>query len=156
MIPLDRFVHQLGELLAPRPFLALTGRRVVELDAGLRRNVFDCTREVEVLDLLDEREDVAALVAAKALVAATLFGHVERAGLFGMERAQADPVTAGAFQGDVLLNGVDDRHGAPQPLNVVILDPHPPRLRPSAIRRALADAVSLRTLTEAPDDSQSE
>ena len=156
MIPLDRLVHQLRELFTPRPFLTLTCGRVIELDASLRRNVFNRSRKVEVLDLLNKREDVAALVTAKALVTATLFGDVERAGLLGMERAQTHPVAACAFQGDVLLNGVDDRHGAPQPLDVVVLNPHPLRLRRSAIRGVLGDVVERRTLNQIPGDSRSE
>ena len=153
MVPLDRLIHEFGEFLAPRPLLALASRRVVELDAGLRRDVFDSAREVEVLDLLDEREDVTPLVAAEALVSATLFGDVERARLLGVERAQANPVAACAFQSHVLLNDVDDRHGASQPLDVVVLNPHPLRLRPSAIRGVL---VERRTLNQIPGDSRSE
>ncbi len=78
VVPLDGFVHRLDELLAPGPLLRLTRRGVVELDPGLCRQVLDGAREVGVLDLLDEREDVAALVAAEALVAAGLLADVER------------------------------------------------------------------------------
>ena len=118
--------------------------------------MFHSAREVKVLDLLNKREDVAALVTAKALITATLFGDVERAGLLGVERAQPHPVAASAFQCNVLLDGVDDRHGASQPLNVVILDPHPLRLRPSANRGVLADVVESHALNQIPGDSRSE
>jgi len=80
--------------------------------------------EVEVLDLLDEREHVAALVAAETLVAPGLFADVERPALLGVERAQSDPVAPDPFQGDVLLHSVDDRHRRPQPFDVFVDDPH--------------------------------
>ena len=124
VVPLDRLVHRFGELLAARPFLRLARRGVVELDPGLRGEVLDRAGKIEVLDLLDEREHVAALVAAEALVAPRLFTDVERTALLGVERAEPDPVPSDPFQGDVLLDGVDDRHRRPQPFDVLVDDPH--------------------------------
>ncbi len=124
VIPLDGLVHRFDELLAPRSFLRLARRGVVELDAGLGRQVLDRPGEVEVLDLLDEREDVAALVAPEALVATGLLADVERPALLGVERAQPDPVAPDPLQRDVLLDRVDDRHRRPQPLDVLVDDPH--------------------------------
>ena len=71
-----------------------SGRRVVyvQLDAGLGGQLLDGADEVDVLDLLDEREHVARRVAAEALVAAGLLADVERRRLLGVERAQPDPV----------------------------------------------------------------
>ena len=124
MIPLDGVVHGLDELLAPRSFLRLSGRGVVELNSGLCGEVLDGARKIEMLDLLDEREDVAALVTAEALVATGFLADVERPALLGVERAQPDPVAPHAFQCDVLLDRVDDRHRRPQPLDVFVDDPH--------------------------------
>ncbi len=124
VIPLDGFVHRVDQLLAPRPLLRLAGRGVVELDSRLRRQVFDRPGKIEVLDLLDEREDVATLVATEALVAARFLADVERRALLGVERAQPDPVAPDPLQRDVLLHGVDDRHRRPKPFDVLVDDPH--------------------------------
>ena len=94
MVPVDRRRHRLDELLAAGPLLAVAGGRVGELDPGLGGELLDRAHEVDVLDLLDEREHVAGRVAAEALVAAGLLAHVERRRLLGVERTQPDPVAA--------------------------------------------------------------
>ena len=82
--------------------LRLTGGGVVELDAGLGGERLDRAHEIDVLDLLHEREHVTRLVAAEASIAAGFLADVERRRAFGVERAQPDPVAAGALELHVL------------------------------------------------------
>ena len=70
VVPLDRRAHRLDELLAPCPLTRLASRGVGELHPHLGREVLDGADEVDVLVLLHEREHVARLVAAEALVPA--------------------------------------------------------------------------------------
>ena len=58
MVPVDRRRHRVDERFTARPLLAVAGGRVRELDAGLARQLFDGANEVDVLDLLDEREHI--------------------------------------------------------------------------------------------------
>ena len=149
MVPLDGRAHRLDELLAPGPLPGLPGRRVRELHPGLGREVLDGADEVDVLVLLDEREHVARLVAAEALVAPGLLADVERRRLLGVERAQPDPVAPDLAQRDELADDVDDRHRRAQPLDVVVGDRH--RRRGYGRRRDLT-AAGVRTLTRPRSD----
>ena len=124
MVPVDRLRHRIDELLAAGPLLAVAGGRVRELDPGLGGELLDRAHEVDVVDLLHEREHVAGRVAAEALVAAGLLAHVERRRLLGVERAQPDPVAAGLAQLHVLRHDVDDRNRRADPLDVVVDDRH--------------------------------
>ena len=138
MIPLDRLRHRLDQTLAAGALLRLPGAGVVELDAGPVGEVLDRSDEVDVVVLLHEREHVARLVAAEAAVAPGLLADVERRGALGMERAQADPVAAGALELHVLADHIDDRHGRADPLDVVVCDRHARNLNPAGEDRLTA------------------
>ena len=92
MVPLRRPLDGGDETLAPLTITTLAARGVAQLDASLRGEVLDGGDEVEVLDLLHERDRVARHVAAEAAVAPGRLADVERTGLLGMEGAQPDPV----------------------------------------------------------------
>ena len=79
-------VDELGLALAA---LALVLVGVAQRDAGLAGQPLDRAREVEVLDLADEGDDVAAGAAAEAVVEAELLVDRERRRLLRVERAQA-------------------------------------------------------------------
>ena len=132
VVPLDRPAHRLDKLLAPCPLTRLASGGVGELHPHLGRQILDGADEVDVLVLLHEREHVARLVAAEALVPAGLLTDVERGRPLGVERAQPDPVASGLAQGDELADDVDDRHRRAQPLDVVVSDRHGARVRPAA------------------------
>ena len=69
--------------------------------------------EGDVLDLLQERVDVAALAAAEAVEVAVVGPHVERRGLLVVERAQAlQRIAAGAAQLHVVADDVLDAHAS--------------------------------------------
>src|SRR5206468_466929 len=68
--------------------------------------------KVQVVALLHEREDVAALVAAEAAPGAGLGPDVERAALLIVERAQPPERLAGPFELDRLADDVDDIEAA--------------------------------------------
>ena len=59
VIPLDGLAHRLDQPLAALPVLALAARGVAQLNAGLGGQLLDGVDEVDVFDLLHEREDVA-------------------------------------------------------------------------------------------------
>ena len=65
---------------------------------------------VQPLDLHDEVDGAAALMAAEAVVDALVRGHGEGGRLFAVERAQAEEIAAPPGEGDVLshhvLNGI--------------------------------------------------
>ena len=149
VVPLDGRVHGLDQALAPGPFPGLPGRRVRQRHADLGRQVLDRADEVDVLVLLHEREDVARLVAAEALVAPRLLAHVERRRPLGVERAQPDPVAPGLAQRDELADHVDDRHLRPQPLDVLVRDRHGCSL-PGADRAVCAAASERRERAVTP------
>ena len=67
---------------------------VAQRDARARREPLDRVDEVEVLDLADERDRVAARLAAEAVVHAGLGVDRERRRLLGVERAEADEAAA--------------------------------------------------------------
>ena len=124
MIPVDRGAHRLDETLAPLPLRRLPRRRVGELQTDLGGEVLDGADEVDVAGALDERDGVAGLAAAEAVVAPDLLADVERGGLLGVERAQPDEVATDLAQRDDLADHVDDRHRRLQPLDVAIDDRH--------------------------------
>ena len=81
-----------------------------------RREPLDGLGERQVVDLLHERDDVAALAAAEAVVEADLRPHVERRRALVVERAEplqrADP---GRLEGDVLADDLLDARRARGP-----------------------------------------
>ena len=114
MIPLDGRAHRVDQLLAASPILALSPRGVAELNAGFGRQLLDGGDEIDVLDLLHEREDITRCTTSEALVASGLLTDVERGTSLGMKRTQADPVAADASQCDVLLHDIGNRNGGPK------------------------------------------
>ncbi len=58
---------------------------VVKGDPGLRRQHLDCLGEGQVVDLLHEGDDVAALTASEAVEHAQVGAHVEGGGAFVVE-----------------------------------------------------------------------
>ena len=80
------------EALALARFLGAHARPallVVESDPGLRRQHLDRLGEGQVVDLLHEGDDVAALTASEAVEHAQVGSHVEGGGAFVVEGAQA-------------------------------------------------------------------
>ena len=132
VVPLDGRGHRLDEALATLPLRRLSGRRVLQLQSDLGREVLDGTDEVDMAGPLDERDHVTGLVAAEAAVSTDLLADVERRRLFGVERAQPDEVAPDLAQRHDLADDVDERHGGLEPIDVVVADRH---ARP--IRRGL-------------------
>ncbi len=82
---------------------------VAQLEAELGGEPLDGLGEGEVLDLLHERDDVAALAAAEAVVAADGRAHGEARGLLVVEGAQAlERAHPGRAQGHVVAHDVLD------------------------------------------------
>ena len=72
---------------------------VVQLEADAAREPFDRLGEGDVVHPLQEREDVAALAAAEAVVEADLRAHVEARAALVVERAEAlERADAGGLQ----------------------------------------------------------
>ena len=107
-------------LTVPGPATLLVG----QLHAELLGEPLDGLAEAEVLDLLDERDDVAALAAAEAVPGADGRADVEGRRLLVVERAQ--PLhrarTRGA-QRDVLAHDVLDGRALLDERDVLGLDP---------------------------------
>src|SRR5439155_27310206 len=87
--------------------LAVGGRAILQLDAGPIREQLQGTPEVDLLDLLDEAEEVAPLVAAEAVPGLPLGVDLEAGRLLGVEGAETPQLTASLAQGDVLLDDLD-------------------------------------------------
>src|SRR5207247_740030 len=84
----------------------------------------DSTDEVEVLDLTDERDRVAAELAPEALPEPLLLVDVERAGLLRMERAQTDPAATNPLQLNVLRSDLSKVDAVADTLDVLVDDRH--------------------------------
>ena len=107
--------------------------------------------EVEVLDVLDEPDHVAAGLAAEAVEQPARRGDVERRRLLVVERAQAlEVAAAGVAQLDVLADDVVDRRLLADEGDVLVPDPpchgvesrsrarrRPPALVHGAVRRSV-------------------
>src|SRR5262249_19580941 len=120
----DGGTDDLAEALLALAVLPDVGVVVAERDAGARRQTLDGLDEVQLLGLANERDRVAALLAAEAVPDQQFGIDRERRGLLGVERAQAHEAAADALEGDVLP---DQRHqvGAlPDPGDVVVEDAH--------------------------------
>src|SRR4029079_12569476 len=79
-----------------------------ELDAGTLRQHPQSLALVEVVHLLHEREDVALLVAAEAVVVPSLGVHLERRRLLRVERAEAFVDLSRSLEGHALADKSDD------------------------------------------------
>ena len=136
-----RLVEEPRQALAAASRLVLQRRRllVFECDAESVREPFDRLGEIEVLRLLDEPDDVAALPAAEAVVELVdgVDGEARRS-LF-VERA-APRVAVALQRGARAGDDVDDVGGRLHLGDARVLDPrHGPSLlarRPSAYARA--------------------
>src|SRR5690606_29023172 len=106
---------------APRHVAALL---VLELDAGPLRQPLDGLAEGQVLDLLDERDHVAAFGAAEAVVHPAFGRDVEGGRLLVVERAPPlEVATARVAQLDVLADHVGDGGTLAYERDVDITDP---------------------------------
>ena len=108
--------------------LLLVDRRsavdIAQFDPGLGRELLDRLGEGEVVDLLDEAEDVAALAAAEAVPHAPAGRHVEARAALVMERAQSlERPAARRLQGDVLAHHLVDAGPLAHGRDVVVADP---------------------------------
>ena len=65
--------------------------RVLQLDAGLGGQLLDRVDEVDVLDLLHEREHIARCAAAEALVATGLFANVVKVARLVLDLSERSP-----------------------------------------------------------------
>ena len=93
-------------------------------DAGLGGQPLDRLREGEVVDLHDEVEGVAALLAAEAVEQALARADLEGRGLLVVEGAEALEVAAARVaQLEVLGDDGVDRDRVPYRLHVVVIDP---------------------------------
>ena len=125
MVPLHGGGHRLDQM-CPSLSIARGGRAVVaQLDARAPGEALDRLREVEVLDLAHERDDIAAGLATEAVVEALLGVDGERRGLLGVERAQTHPPAPHLAQGDVLAGDLHEVDGGPHLRDVLVEDAHP-------------------------------
>src|SRR6202011_84426 len=80
--------------------------------------------EVEVLDLADEGDGVAGLLAAEAEVEAEGGVDGERRGLLLVERAESHPSLTDSLEGDVVGRDRDEVRGLPDSRDVLVEDAH--------------------------------
>src|SRR5262249_118860 len=86
-----------------------TALLIGQLDAGPGGEMLDGLGEGEVVDLLHEPDDVAAIGAGEAVPQATGRGHVERRGFFVVERAQPlERATTGVAKLEVFTDHICD------------------------------------------------
>src|SRR5215210_2668189 len=100
--------RRLHDVALPRLPDVVTPRPLVQLDAGLARQVLQCLDERDPVALHHEAEDVAAQAAAEAVPAVAGRGHHERRRLLAVERAEPLVRGAGLLQADRLADYVDD------------------------------------------------
>src|SRR6185436_16869829 len=98
---------------------------VAQRDTGARGEALDGLYEVEMLELADERDRVAAFLTAETIKDALLGADRERRRFLGMERAEAGDAAADALEHDVLAGQRDEIRGLPDPLHVLGEDSHP-------------------------------
>ena len=125
---------------AAAPVALHVGRRRAGVGDGVADPVgehLDRLDEADVLDLLQERVDVAALAAAEAVEVAVVGPDVERRRLLVVERAQPlQRVGAGAAQLDVVADDVFDADALTDGRDVAIRDPaRPSRIQSRAPQR---------------------
>ena len=124
VVPLDRLLDGVGQLAAFLAVRALVLVGVTQLDAGLRGEHFDGADEVEVFDLADEGDGVAALAATKAFVEAELAVHVERRRLLVVERTEPDASSTDPLQLQVGADEIDQVGGFADPNDVLVFNAH--------------------------------
>ena len=120
----DRGADDLAETLLALAVLADGDVVVTERDAGAARQPFDGLDEVEVLDLPDERDRVAALLTTEAVINRKFGIDRERGSLLGVERTQAHEPAADALEGDVLPGQRHQVGRLADPGDVVVEDAH--------------------------------
>jgi len=126
-----RFEDRL-EAVALLPDARVRPGRLLDLDAGPLAEKAQRLAEVEVVPLLDEREDVAPLAAPEAAPGPRLGEDVEGGGLLAVERAEALEAAAGPLQLDGLADDVDDVEAALDLVDGRVRHGHPrARCRPS-------------------------
>src|SRR2546423_2691516 len=112
--------------------LALTGRAplprrlgfVPKLNAGLFGESLDCLGEVQVLDLAEKLDGVAAGSAAVAVVEALARRDTQGRPLVRVERADPhEGVVPGLFEREVAGDELDDVGPVPDRLDVLLPDP---------------------------------
>src|SRR4029079_3133441 len=125
-----RPVEQLEQPLAPLSQPVLLRRRllVLELDAEAVGQPLDRADEVDVLQLLDECDRVAALAAAEALEGAAVGRDAEARRLLLVERTQPRVAAAGLPEPRVALDQRDEIGRALDGLDRGVLDPRHQRL----------------------------
>ena len=107
-------------LRAPR---AGAGVLVAQLDAEPGGQLLDRLLEGEVLDALEEVDDVAADLAAEAVVETLGGGDVEAGAALLVERAEAlEAAAPGGAQGDVVADDLGDAGHVAHPCDVVVAD----------------------------------
>ena len=106
VVPLDGLGHGLDQPLAALAVAPFAARRVAQRDAAAVGQPLDRSGEVEVLEILHEREHVAFGAAPEAVVAPDLLVDGEARRLLGVEGAQAGGAPTHPPQCDVLLHHV--------------------------------------------------
>ena len=124
MVEVDRLAHRLLQTLLAASTLALTGRRVPQLDAVAAGERFHRSDEVEILHRLNERDRAAARPAPEAVVDALLRTDRQRWRAFAMDRAASHPVATGSLDLGVFADDRDEIDSGPCPGNVLVVDPH--------------------------------
>src|SRR5499425_2402107 len=95
-----------------------------QLDAGPGGEALDGLGEGEVVDLLHEPDDVAAVRAGEAVPQATGRGHVEGRGLLVVERAQPlERAAAGVAELEVFTDHIGDGRLLADHRDVLVADP---------------------------------
>src|SRR5689334_5179656 len=98
VVEVDRRRHRFVQPPLALAFLGDRGIAVAQRDAGARREPFDRFREVEVLDVTDERDGIAALLATETMPYAKFLVDGERGCLLLVERTQALEAAADTLQ----------------------------------------------------------
>ena len=101
-----------------------------------RGQQLDGADEVDVLDLLDEREHVAALATAEALVATRLSRTLNDGDFSAWNGHSPTQLRPDLAQRDHLADDVDDRDRRAQPLDVLVDDRHAERSTGSSRSRS--------------------
>src|SRR5581483_8861645 len=111
LVNLEERVLEMAVLLAVGIVVEFDG------DAGALGEAAHGVHERDALELLDEGEDVAALVAAEAVKNLALGIDVEAGRLLAVEGAERGEIGAGALEGHVGADDIDDVTGGANLLN---------------------------------------
>jgi len=120
----DRFPHRGAQSLLALAFDRERCVVVPQRDVGAPRESFDRFDEVEVLDLTDERDRVAALLATEAEIGAEFLVDGERRRLLRVEGAEALPPAPDALECDVLARERDEVGCFANPGDVLVENAH--------------------------------